>query len=427
MFNPKTNQYEHDDSFYGYMGGMHADACGGYAPTGVYRSYATDAVPSGLTKDEQVQQGLAEVMAQQGVSYHFTVEDALKSDKKFRYIIGFDEIKALQIKEINGNKVTMMSSTKYVPGLPKVQDYVDIEIQNKLPKEILRELLASFKAIYDRDATEAAAQIYKKRDTGEFFIYYPTQTNTAASSNYTLDRKATTELRLENDLIMEVHSHASMNAFFSGTDDANETEFMFYGVFGQFQLDQAMFVARFRVGKTEKRLTIGDIFEGATSDDLALSDLPDPSAELLAKASKPVYAAGKYVGFQRGEANPMGFGRDPNTPYAWSPRGRQNLQSGVRQIGNEAADIAWLVESLSQSEKDALFMALYQEMILKRRPAGEPTIITPAASQAAPTQTNAYTAPKIILPTPAAAAQPPRIIPIFDADKALADKKGVDA
>jgi len=105
---------------------------------------------------------------------------------------------------------------------------------------------------------------------GDYVLYVPRQQNYPALTEYHGD-----EMRKwlgENmSIILDTHSHNSMSAFFSGTDDENEKDFQFYAVFGLIGKEND-FVMRYRYKgdwyglDLEEVFSKGEITEGNISD-----------------------------------------------------------------------------------------------------------------------------------------------------------------
>ena len=224
------------------------------------------------------------------------------STKPQQLFMAYDGIGLRRTETFNGNKITIITKAEKAPGLRSVPEGVKADIVNKIPMSILKELIANFKAIFDRDHTESAAQVYRK-PTGEYFVYYPEQKNSAANTNYSGDQQAAVGLRTENTIVMEAHSHASMSAFFSGGDNANEKSPLSYCVIGNFSLRKPSFVGRVKLLDLSQSMEVTDLFdipEGV--DALTFDDLPEPSPQMLANAKPAIYSvytpavAGKQTG-----------------------------------------------------------------------------------------------------------------------------------
>lgn len=164
-----------------------------------------------------------------------TEEDAanLENPKPIVYFMTKSGIGKMVTKVINGNTFVFFDTAKEIPFLPELTPSVGKNIVNKIPKELLQEVIGSFNRIYLKTKYEAAAQIYRKPD-GEYFIYYPQQAISGAQVKYTDDPNLVTLRQEGNTLIMELHSHNSMGAFWSGTDNSNEKECGLYMVIGTF-------------------------------------------------------------------------------------------------------------------------------------------------------------------------------------------------
>ncbi len=327
------------------VGGIGAYGCNEYGGRTV------PAVPQKTAEEKaELKKEMQRIFFAEKCSIHLTYEEALQSTKPMSAFPAGNGIGLVRKELIGGqNVVQIVEKTNAVPCLQDVPERIQCTIKKKLPYSILRELLAGFKAVYDRDSTEAAAQVYRKyvkyafmtilsdgvhtvsfpninlsvivdglEDKGErirqavastvaceadavvvdvdkkevtvlgdFFVYYPKQENTAAHTSYSKDEAAVTALRKDNLLVMETHSHASMGAFFSGEDDRNELVPLMYCVFGQFNTQSATFKGRVKFNKLEQTFNLNDFFEIPidVADPLSLTDLDAPDPVLLENAT----------------------------------------------------------------------------------------------------------------------------------------------
>lgn len=248
-----------------------------------YTAPKYEAPPSALETEEMLA-----VVAPAIYSYHAKLDDSLKdSDKPQQLFMAYNGIGVRRTEKFNGNTITIITKTDKAPGLRSVPEGIEVEVVNKLPMHILKELIGNFRAIFQRDATESAAQVYRRKDNEEYFVYYPVQRNSGANTNYKDDIKAAVELRQEHTLVLEAHSHAGFSAFFSGGDDANEKMPLMYCVIGDHNKSKPSFAGRIRLLDKQKLLKVDEIFdipEGV--DALTFEDLPEPSPEMLANAGK---------------------------------------------------------------------------------------------------------------------------------------------
>lgn len=330
--------------------GVPSAACNAYGIRPV-----TTVVPQKTAAEKsELQKEMQRIFFANKCSVHLTYEEALQSSKPMSAFPAGNGMGMVRKEFIGGqNVVQIVEKANAVPCLQDVPERINCTIKRKLPYAILRELLAGFKAVYDRDATEAAAQIYRKYTKyafittmdegvqtisfpninlsvcigglddkkeqirrklweklacdpedvlvdvekkeatilGDFFVYYPKQENTAAHTSYHKDDAAVTTLRKEHMLVMETHSHASMSAFFSGEDDRNELVPLMYCVFGQFNSQSATFKGRIKFNKLEQEFKLNEFFEipEDVADPLSLKDLPVPSPTLLENAKKEAF------------------------------------------------------------------------------------------------------------------------------------------
>ena len=100
-----------------------------------------------------------------------------------------------------------------------------------IPDEVFMASYFFFKEISDRHNTEAALQLFYDRDENAYFLSVPTQYVSHASVEYERDY----ELECNYLLVADIHSHGSIPAFFSGTDDADELGTRLFIVFGDFR------------------------------------------------------------------------------------------------------------------------------------------------------------------------------------------------
>jgi len=201
---------------------------------------------------------------------------------------------------VGGNNIQVVEKVKECALLEDANEGIkELTINNKIPADLIKEIIGSFNIIYKDSGDEAAAQIYKKRGTDEYFIYYPEQKISKASVSYPDDPKIQT-LRTENELVCELHSHNSMSAFWSGIDDANENEVCFYVVLGTFDKD-VTYKARVKCNSFQKDLKLSDIFALTEEEEKAMLKKenigpgnPEIKTKVTKNASSYAVAKGYY-------------------------------------------------------------------------------------------------------------------------------------
>ncbi len=126
--------------------------------------------------------------------------------------------------------------------------------ERKIPYGILMDVVAFFKR---NPRKEAAAQVFFNMETEEYEIYYPEQQVTSASVVFTRNHE------MENDkvLVMDIHSHGTMNAFFSSIDDKDEKGTRLFMVFGNLDKKEITHKLRAGIAGNYKMLKLSDVFE----------------------------------------------------------------------------------------------------------------------------------------------------------------------
>ncbi len=98
----------------------------------------------------------------------------------------------------------------------------------QIPKELWDKVVQFFVKIYDMHKTEAAALILYNPETQDWDILVPNQKVNSAHASYDLSEIIATDERLSTggfNVVGTTHSHGSMGAFWSATDDADELKF----------------------------------------------------------------------------------------------------------------------------------------------------------------------------------------------------------
>jgi len=204
-----------------------------------------------IAKNEEL--SLEDQLAQQLCSYHLTPKELGASDKPIRFIMG----KAGVYRAISNPIGLFVAKAVTVPGLPAYSEGLNLSLP-KVPYDMFLNTAAFFREVMKQHrGAEAMVQFYWNAEARTWFMACPEQVVSGAAvhfqRNQVLDQKYL--------LVMDIHSHNTMGAFWSGTDTADEKETRVYGVFGN--LDRPLFNHKFRicVGGDHKDITIGDIFD----------------------------------------------------------------------------------------------------------------------------------------------------------------------
>jgi len=159
------------------------------------------------------------------------------------------------VKKIVKNEIGKFSEeVKEIPGLDEIKSGFNGALP-KIPVKILLEINQFFKK---HRVSEAMTQIFWDRTKKEYFVYVPEQEVTGASVHAIRNKR----LEREHLLVMDIHSHNTMNAFFSGIDDDDEKETRLFGVIGK--IDEKMGASILcRAGKN--KVSLEEIFDIPTS------------------------------------------------------------------------------------------------------------------------------------------------------------------
>lgn len=132
----------------------------------------------------------------------------------------------------------------------------------KIPFSILLEIMHFFWDVYVCRGTEAIAQIFYKRETKEYEVYYPKQDATVGNVDFIRDPER--EVSPLTIPVMEIHSHGAFVANWSMTDNMEELAHRLYAVVGEiphFHYDNVHIRVRAATGGYYVQLDINEIFE----------------------------------------------------------------------------------------------------------------------------------------------------------------------
>jgi len=116
----------------------------------------------------------------------------------------------------------VMESLIPVDKIPDLQDVPCSAVIHipKLPATLFAKVYEFFKAVYDEHKSEAVILLFYNQDTQKFKVVVPSQQVSGAACDYNKGM-----IIKDMNMIGTIHSHASMSAFHSGTDDADEKVF----------------------------------------------------------------------------------------------------------------------------------------------------------------------------------------------------------
>lgn len=185
---------------------------------------------------------------------HFVEDLPENFNKKVAYVWqgdGIWEVRKLQL----GTFVTHMHKCD-VPGLKKtLKEGWSLNVP-KIPATLLDVTLSFFRQIYNKHSSEVFLQYFYDTNKEEYILHCPQQTVGPGSVNYKRDF----EYEKGKILVFEIHSHGSMAAFFSGTDNADEKDDRFFGVIGHVKNYYPELKIRLSVGGRKQDIDVESIF-----------------------------------------------------------------------------------------------------------------------------------------------------------------------
>lgn len=172
-------------------------------------------------------------------------------EKPINYIVRRDGLWELRRSRAG---VFCIQREKFATPLPGFPEEQNVEFGRshfgKIPLDLFKEILAFFKSICDESKDEAYIQTFWDPENNRYFNHVPSQRVSGASVNFERD----TELEARCPLVLETHSHNTMSAFFSGTDNADEKSDRFFGVIGKLNQSTPEMLFSFVCGG--KRVTV---------------------------------------------------------------------------------------------------------------------------------------------------------------------------
>lgn len=201
-------------------------------------------------------------------NYHVGSHKNAKLDKLYNHIFQGDGDYLIVNNRI-GNFIVKMNEAKR-PGLPEEFKGSKLELKvPKIPQEIYYQILAFFRDIADTMGNaEAFIQVYYDVKDRQYVCHVPEQEVAGASVSYDATENLNNKDRERYISVFEIHSHNTMGAFWSGTDDADEKETKFYGVFGKIKDETIEEKFRFMVMGKQVDLKKEHIFDFSEDDGL---------------------------------------------------------------------------------------------------------------------------------------------------------------
>jgi len=195
------------------------------------------------------------------------LEQAIADGYTEIYVITADGI--IKHHKLRGENRYIRVKVNSIPGFeaPKLPQAINFLPAGKIPKELFDQILAFFYGVMKKNgdkALEAMAWICYSQERG-YHIIIPDQQISAASVRYDWS-----SVPAGTSIIVDIHSHNNMNAFFSGTDNNDDrANISFSGVVGKMNQTVPETVWRFNYQDRKFEAKFEDIF------DVAPVEVPD--------------------------------------------------------------------------------------------------------------------------------------------------------
>lgn len=125
---------------------------------------------------------------------------------------------------------------------------------SKIPSNIFWEIIEFFSKDPSR---EAAVQIFYDPELNQYSLYYPEQKVSVCSVVF----QRNYQMEMDQVLVMDVHSHGRMGAFFSSIDDHDEKGTRLFMVLGRMDTEAPEWKLRAGIAGSYKDLLLADIFK----------------------------------------------------------------------------------------------------------------------------------------------------------------------
>jgi PRTRC genetic system protein A len=192
-------------------------------------------------------------------------EEATQGNYQEVYVItGKGIFKHMKLK--GGRHVRFLVES--IPGY-EVKDSLDEDIKflpnGKIPYHLLEEIIQFFRDVMSikKAEQEAMAHILWNAKDAEspdkgYRIGIPDQIVSKASANYTFNH-----IKQGDIIVVDIHSHNTMGAFFSGTDDTDDKKSRIYyaGVAGKLNERDPAMVWRLNINEHRKTVLVDNIFD----------------------------------------------------------------------------------------------------------------------------------------------------------------------
>lgn len=200
----------------------------------------------------------------------------------------------------NNKLYSSVTEIKEIPMLQEIETTAEIEFE-KLKFEMFQSIEKFFTDVYKKHSSEVAILLYYNFEEKRWGWLVPKQTVSGASVDYKLEEsKFIYDDGTLADAVPDkytqmgsIHSHASMSAFHSGTDDKDEYNFDgLHITIGSFNSTMCTYSTRWIISGEEIKSDIKEVVEEYEMQGGYPSEVMDLVSKPVVKTSTTVYTKG---------------------------------------------------------------------------------------------------------------------------------------
>lgn len=197
------------------------------------------------------------------------------------------------------NSVTTIKSADFLGQLSEGGTFKTV----KLPREILMQCNGFMKAVYDKHKSESVVLLYHNFSQKNWIFCVPEQTVSGGAAHYKLNEKTQyvfgkgvmNALPEGYTMIGSIHSHASMSAFASGTDNNDECNFDGFHITVGNMDREFTYHARLIMSGMKKDVNLSQVVEGMADT----ATFPECLLDNVSEPQRAITVSGDPHGLQR--------------------------------------------------------------------------------------------------------------------------------
>ncbi|USK62233.1 hypothetical protein [Peribacillus asahii] len=141
-----------------------------------------------------------------------------------------------------------------------------------VPTVLFQQIYSFFKYFCSIAEVEVMLQLFYDRETKAYFLECPIQTVNKVAVKAEFDKQYLGRNSIRYLQVAQFHSHNTMEAYFSKTDDRDEKAFMIYGVMGRLHSGNPQMVLRVKANDSYVLIPITSIFEDTSLQRISFPD-----------------------------------------------------------------------------------------------------------------------------------------------------------